>query len=348
MTVLDLHTTPSLDTDGQFHDLRLSNSKLGTWRRCPYKYQYKYVRQLRSKRKARPLELGTWMHELLEHWYGAMIPGQESHYDWRQVHRDRTKKFNNLFDVEKEDLGDLPVDALRIFKGYLRRYGLEDRKRWKVIDVELDEIITLPNGLRFQIIIDLVIEEPDGGLWIVDHKNVGKFMDPDFMLLDAQLARYFWGAEHMGYGPLRGIMFNQINTSKRVTPKTLTDGTLEKRSNTSCDPYTYMDLCKKMGIRMDGQTKAFVQKLLRRRDEWWLRSRLPKDPPLIERLMEELYIGAEEIVYAEQDNKFARTVRKDCTWDCEFKIPCQLELLGGDADNFLKSHFTDKRKEADL
>ena len=334
--------------------LRLSNSKANTFQRCPRKFKYRYVDGLRPKVKALPLERGTWLHALLETHY-ANYPNHTVKVgkrtvptggDWRVAHRALTQAFNGLFDEEKEDLGNLPEECLRIFSSYLMRYGKEDSARWKVIDTELDEIITLPSGLRFQIIIDLIVEEPDGGLWIVDHKTVGRFMPVDFMLLDAQLARYFWGAEYMGYKPLRGILFNEVNTTAPTLPKVLQDGTLEKRANLRCDVYTYLREIKRQGTTIDAH-RNFLRRLKSQQDLWFRRTRLPKDPPLIKTLMEELEMTADAIRHAEGAGHFPRSVSKDCTWGCEFLHMCQVELMGGDASDIIKSRFTTK-EERDL
>lgn len=314
--------------------LRLSNSKANTWRRCPKQFEFKYEMGLRSRRKALPLERGTWLHALLETMYGGG--------DWREVHRANTRIFNNLFDEEKEDLGDLPAECLRIFSSYLARYGKEDKKNWKVIDTELDEIMNLPSGLRFQVIIDLIVEEPDGGLWIVDHKTVGRFMPVDFMLLDAQLARYFYCAEVMGYTPLRGILFNEVNTTPPTLPKIIRDGKeMEKRANLRCDVYTYLRELKRHGMDIEPH-RAFLRKLKAQQDLWFRRTRLPKDPPLVKRLMDELEMTADEIRHAQGTQHFPRSVSKDCTWGCEFLHACQVQLMGGDISDIIKQRFTTK------
>lgn len=335
--------------------LRLSNSKANTYLRCPKKFEFRYEMGLRPRQKALPLERGSWLHTLLEVHYSndptleirigkrKVLVGN----DWRKAHKVLTQAFNNLFDEEKEDLGDLSAECLRIFQSYLMRYRKEDITHWKVIDTELDEIITLPSGLKFQIIIDLIVEEPDGGLWIVDHKTVGRFMPVDFMLLDAQLARYFWGAEHLGYKPLRGIMFNEVNTTAPTLPKLIRDGAeLEKRANLRCDVFTYMREIRRHGLEIDPH-RDFLRRLASQQDLWFRRTRLAKDPPLIKTLMEELEMTADSIREARYKNHFPRAVSKDCTWGCEFLHACQINLMGGDISDIVKSKFT-TAKERDL
>jgi len=334
--------------------LRLSNSKAKTWRRCPNQFRYKYELGLRTKGRSIYLERGSWLHTLMEVYYSA-DPGLqikvgkkwfEVGTDWRLAHKHMHRAFNNLFEEEKEDLGDLPTECMRIFTSYLMRYGKQDAKQWKVIDAELDEIITLPSGLRFQVIIDLIVEEPDGGLWIVDHKTVGRFMAVDFMLLDSQLARYFWCAEDMGYKNLRGILFNEVNTTAPTLPKVLQDGTLEKRANLRCDVYTYMREIKRQGTTVDAH-REFLRRLASQQDMWFRRTRLPKDPVLTARLMTELEWTADEIRTAQANQAFPRSPEKECTFMCEYLHMCQVELNGGDISDIIKSRFTTK-EERDL
>jgi hypothetical protein len=316
----------------------LSNSRVKTWRRCPKQFEYKYVLGLKPRKLSIHLERGTWLHDLLQH-----------HYDgesWYARHKQLTKEFYLLFEEEREDLGDLPTDVERLFRSYLYNYRIEDRS-WRVIDSELDEIVTLPNGLRFRMIVDLVVEEPDGGIWIVDHKSVGRFLPPDFLLLDAQLGRYFWGMEKLGYTPLRGVLFNEIITKAPTLPKFIHKGTqLEKRKNLHCDFYTYYKMLQDNDLAI-GPHVAFLRHLRRQNDQWFRRTPLAKDAPLMRRLMKELVWSAREIKAAEETDAFPRTVSKDCQWDCSFLEPCAIQLMGGDASASFKLRYTNREDRDD-
>lgn len=316
----------------------LSNSRIKTYRRCPKQYEYKYTLGLKPKRRSIHLERGSWLHELLQvHFDGE---------DWLARHRELTKEFDLLFDEEKEDLGDLPAECERLFRSYLFNYREEDQS-YRVIDTELDEIVTLPNGLRFRMIIDKIIEEPDGGLWLVDYKSVTRFLPPDFLLLDAQLGRYFWGAEHLGYKPLRGIIFDEIITKGPTLPKVLANGKeLEKRKNLHCDFYTYYREVRRHGFSL-ARHKNFLLYLRDQNHNWFRRTHLPKDKPLQRILMKELVDTAREIKNAEDHDAFPRTVMKDCQWDCSFLEPCAIQLMGGDASHAFKLKYTTREERDD-
>ena len=250
-----------------------SNAKLKTWRRCPKMFEYRYINGLKKRKRELPLYRGDWLHQLLEvHYLGG---------DWRARHAELSLEFGRLFEEEREEFGDLPGETMRIMTSYLTHYSREDRGI-TVVDAELDDDITLPNGERFRFIIDLVVEEHDGGLWLWDHKTVSRFMDPGFMVIDSQLSRYFWAAERMGYRPLRGIIFNEILTKAPTVPSQLKNGRLTERQNLRCDAYTYLRTIKELG-QNPAEYKATLLRLRAQSNEWFRRTRLPKDketPPI--------------------------------------------------------------------
>ena len=314
--------------------LHLSNSKVSTYQRCEKKYEFRYIKKLRAKKKAFPLELGSWLHELLMTYYDGE--------DIKKVHRENTEAFNELPDEEKEDLGDLPREAARIMRSYLRFWREEDAL-YRTIDSELDETVTLPNGAEFQFIIDHIIEDMDGGLWLRDHKSVSRFLPPDFMLLDAQLTRYFYCAERLGIKPLMGVEFNQILTVPPTVPEVLKSGRLTERQNLRSDYWTYLDAIKK--LRQDPNSYRTTLKRLRgRSDDWFRRSALPKDKPVTTQMMADLDTLAEEIKATEILGEFPRNGRKECTWDCEFLEPCVLQLQGGDISDVVKLRYVKDKK----
>ena len=148
------------------------------------------------------------------------------------------------------------------------------------------------------------------------------------MLLDAQLARYFEGARILGYKNLRGIIFNEVRTKAPTLPKPIHGGTqLAERANLQCDVYTYYreSETSRPGY---GPHKAFLHRLASQQDQRFRRTRLPKDPPLVNRLMEERHWAPTRFVWR-RPQAFPRSPSKECTWKCEFLHCCQVSLMGG-------------------
>src|SRR3546814_13177104 len=81
------------------------------FKRCPLQFKYKYLDELARRVLSKPLTRGKWFHSLLETYYRPdddPANGADGEYreTWEDVHRHMSHKFSNLFDEEKEELGD--------------------------------------------------------------------------------------------------------------------------------------------------------------------------------------------------------------------------------------------------
>lgn len=271
------------------------------------------------------------MHELLQ----VHNDGE----NWKRKHKELTTKFNNLWDEEREELGDLPKECATIMKSYLRKYA-DDDQRYRVIDSEMDEVIELPNGLRINIIIDLIVEDLiEGGLWIRDYKFRKNLSEADDMMLDPQLTTYFWGAEKMGYKPLRGAEYDEVRTKPPTVPAFLKSGNLSRAKNIDTDVYTYMREIIAHGLDPRDYTETLQLIAVREKDRFFRRTQLPKDPPVVKTMTKELVQTAIEIEQAETTGRYPRTFDASCKWGCAYKNICIAQLHGADIDSMIKMGF---------
>lgn len=319
--------------------MRVSNSKLKKYLRCANAYRYKYVEGWTPKVRGVALERGSWVHDLLQHYYDGE--------DWKARHKELTQRFYSLFEEQREDLGDLPNECLALMKRYLRHYP-SDLDRYIVIDSELDEIVELPDGTDLQIIIDLVVEDRvTRNLWLWDHKTRKKMQDSDQSMLDPQLTLYHYGAVKMGYTPLAGICINEICTVPPTVPERLKSGQLTTRANLRTDVYTYMKELKKYGLSPENYTETLQRLAVVHSETFFRRSWMPKDPPMIKAMVKEAMQTTANIKTAEKKNRFPRTyIANDCKWSCEYRDICITELHGGDIKDLVKAGFEtrDQRK----
>lgn len=321
-------------------DLVMSNSKQKTAARCMKQFEFKYMMKLKPKRRKVHLEFGSWIHELLMVHYDGE--------DWREMHAENTKVFMNYFEEEREYLGfDLPDDIARLMRSYLRHYRDED-KHYHTIDSEVDEIITLPNGLKFRFIIDHIYEDSTGGLWLRDHKTVGKgFLDTDFFLLDGQLAKYFWCAVRMGYTPLRGIEFNQLRKkAPTIPPLTKKTGKISTAKKYDTDYWTFLKAIKDYDL----DPKDYMPRLRALRadeDRFFRRDRLPVSKALMRNSMKELDLVTRMLLRQVKRGEFPRTPLNSCRFDCDFLDLCQAQFQGGDIGSLIKQNYVRNRREED-
>jgi RecB family exonuclease len=320
-------------------DVRVSNSRIKVYRRCPKQYEFKYEMGLRRKKRSVQLERGSWIHELLM----VHCDGE----DWRERHSDLTKKFYNLFEEEREDLGDLPRECARIMRSYVRYYSA-DPKRYVTIDSEMDEIVTLPNGLQLHMIIDRIAwDRRLKGNWVWDYKTRKNFEDQDNLLLDPQGGLYIDGLRALrGYEPILGFVIDEIRTKPPAVPKLTKTGRLEKRKNIDTDTYTYMAAIRKHGLNPNDYRDMLNSIAARQKDKFFRRVAMPKDPPLTKALRREALQTARTIEEAIEKGRFPRTFDRSCAWGCDYRDICIADLMGGDISSMVKMNFTsDKEQE---
>lgn len=313
--------------------MRLSNSKVKTWRRCPKRYEFKYIYGLEPKKKGIALERGSWIHSLLEvHYDGG---------DWRDRHKELKMEFYSLFDEEREHLGDLPTECSRIMRAYLRHWKKADRN-FVVVDTEMNETVTLPNGVELNVIVDLIVQELDTGLlWAWDHKTRKKFGDEDDMVLDPQLTLYFKALEIMGYKPLGGVVYNELRTKPPTVPQPIKSGArLQKKKDIDTDVHTYMKAIEKHGFNPADYKDILLRLSRTKKDAFFKRTILPKDPPQVKTMIGELVMTRNEIRRAEKHNEFPRTFEpRQCKWDCPYLDVCVVQMHGGDIESLIQSDF---------
>lgn len=314
-----------------------THSMLKTFRRCPKQTEYKYHMRLKPKVLGKPLRRGTWMHTLLEtHYKGE---------DWREKHNQLTYAFADLFDEEKEAMGDLPTECARLMESYLWHYK-EDP--WIIHDVEFTLETTFPNGAIYRCKIDLLIENKYG-LWLVDHKTHKKLPDFTFRLMDAQSALYIWCALRNKI-PVQGFIWNYLRTKPPTVPTLIKSGARVSRwDKMDTDFPTAYKAIKEFGIDL----APYKQKLrmlkshryqpdTMQQSTFFRRDILEKSPDMLKRVATENYHTSLRMHEYDFDNTDAveRVVDRSCTYNCSYTDVCSLDLLGGNTTNLIKQRYT--------
>lgn len=319
-------------------ELITTHSMIKTFRRCPKQAQYKYMDRLKPKSVSLPLKQGDWMHKLLE----AHYKGE----DWQEVHRRLTLKFNELFDEEKEEYGNLPDECYRMMRSYLWHYQNDP---WIVHEVELVLECEFPDGSIYRGRIDLLIEN-QFGLWIVDHKNNKTLPKNNLRILDAQSALYIVAAVKMGI-PVQGFIWNYLRRKAPTKPELIKDGSRVARWNTIDTDYpTAARFFKK---HPEIPLGPYKQKLRRLRDQQYVpgqtqsstffrRDVLEKDSAMLKRVWTEAYHTHKRLhSYFPQANPDAveRVPERSCDFMCSYSDICQAELMTGDASRLRRQNF---------
>jgi len=230
----------------------ISTSDRNAFRSCRRKWNWSsHLRQgLSRQEQAHPLWFGSGMHHVLEDVHG--------HREYRKIedavedYCEATKKHHgaaNLpetFDQDKELM-------LRMTQHYL--YGfLQARKRdpFKTyvikgepqVEVPFEFEIPLPKSVLersgyaraiYRGMLDRVIIDDDGYLWLVDYKNVAQFTPYEHLELDSQIGVYLWAASYIYRRPVLGFIYTQLRKAAVESPRVLQSGLIstDKKQNTT-------------------------------------------------------------------------------------------------------------------
>jgi len=313
-----------------------THSMMKSFRRCPKQFEYKYIQRLKPKVVNRPLRFGTWIHKLLETDYKGG--------DVEAVHRDFTRQFSELFEEEREELGDLPRDVWRTYICYRWHYKNDP---WIVHEVEFTLEVELPDGNVYRCRIDMLIEN-QYGLWVVDHKSHKTLPRLDFRILDAQSALYIWAALKNKI-PVQGHIWNYMLSKPPNVPELLQSGTRFKKPGLmNTDFPTLVKAIKKNGF--DPKDYAYMLKVLKARQylpgemqtsPHFRRDIIEKTPPLLKRMANEGFATHVRMNSYRWDkvNSVERVPDRSCLFSCSFTDLCTMELFGSDTTLLRKQRY---------
>lgn len=308
--------------------MRISNSKIKTYNRCHRQYHYKFVQNLAPNFTALPLRRGLWLHSLLEAYY---ITG-----DWKPKWKELATEYDKFFDEEKEEYGDLPGECKRIMQSYVYHWKQED-SGLIVVAAEEEVEVALPHGHTLVFRFDLIVED-EFGRWLVEHKSHRTIPTDDYRFLDVQAKRYVWGLNKIGtYGEITGILWNYLRTVPPTIPKLKQNGEMSaRRINT--DYLTMRRFLKQNQFDVDDYRDVLSR--LKGRNDFFRRERVPAPKKVVDRLVKEAVLTADEI---ERGVQGIRSIDTSCNW-CGFKAACIAALYGGDEAMILKNKYHVREK----
>lgn len=327
-----------------------THSMLSTYRRCHKQAQYKYHERLKLKRisaKHLPLKRGVWFHDLLEHYYRGD--------DWRARHAELCVAYDQLFDEEKEALGDLPAEIMRMMRSYLWHYGANKEDRfhgWKIIDTELTFECPWPDSPDgsdlYRCRVD-VLGSDEFGMLIIDHKTHKTLPDHTQRVVDAASPLYIWAARENGYD-VRGFLWNYIRTKAPSIPALVDVNRNPRLSRTAVDtdyptlitairdygldPKDYKDQLRHLHSQRWAEGKTQTSSFFRR-------DILEKDDAMIARVVGTAMRTRDRMhtEYADDVETVERSPDMFCARRCDFHAVCTTELFQGDARIIRRQQF---------
>jgi hypothetical protein len=312
-----------------------THSMIKTFRRCPKQAEYKYFQRLKPRVLGKPLRQGTWMHRLQEVYYKGG--------DWREEHEHLSYKFSELFDEERDEIGDLPTECARMMESYLWHYKADN---WKIHDAEFVLETEFPDGTIYRAKIDLLVED-QYGLWLVDHKWHKSLPNLTYRILDAQSGLYVWAARRNNL-KVQGHIWNYGTRKSPGVPDLLKSGARLSNRKLDTDYPTLLRTIKAYGLKptdyadrlryLRSQQYEFGQP---QNSPFFRRAILEMNPEMLKQTAREASHTAKRMnEYDFSRSDFVERVPdRSCMFMCSYRDICSLELFGGDTGNLRRERY---------
>lgn len=345
-----------------------NQSKIKSFRRCQKQYAFRYDyapagQELVRRVSSRPLRLGSWMHALQEQhhllWAGEKDKDTGGPPSWQMTHKQLTEGYNQLFLEEREELGDLPTDALRLWRSYLKFWGKTEEK-YRVAKLPdgrpaVEFVVEADLGRfgvheAFKGRIDLMVEDMEyGGYWIWDSKWVKSIPSDDERMMSPQSLLYPWAVSRQFGIEVNGFVYNYGRTKPPTIPRVLKRpaGQLSMAQNMDTDFNTYVQAIKdhhKDRWRVYAKT-VYRDKLLalKGRDQlWFRRERIPIDKGRVQQSLREFIISIKQVERRAKPGAAPRTYIYSCHFPqagCDYHDLCVAEFNGLNIDPLIKANY---------
>lgn len=309
-------------------ELKISNSKVSTWRKCHMAYHYKYHEHLRPKKKGIALRRGSIIHECIE--------AYDSGRSWRKPFNSFAKQFyEETFKEEIAEIGDIPRMVEELMENYQALYD-EDGLTYLGNEVHFE--LPLMPGVVIEGYLDALVEDEAGCVWPKETKTYKRNPDYDFLLLNTQSALYTWAVMEMGYKP-KGTLWDIVRAKEPSRPVFTQKGEISKKGIDST-PYTVRKALREMG-KDPKDYQDLIDKVSF--DDFFRRYPVRVNHTVVKGIMEDFKSTAREI--QKHGHKLCdRNLGKGCSW-CDYKPLCQAELMGLDTEYIRKKQFEIVEKE---
>jgi PD-(D/E)XK nuclease superfamily len=243
----------------------ISTSDRNAFRSCRRKWNWSsHLRQGLSKHEqAHPLWFGSGMHHVLEDVHGlreykSVEAAVEDYCQATKKHHG-AENLPATFDQDQE----LMLRMMHHYQyGFLKAGKRDPLKTYVIkgvpqVEVPFEFEIPLPqhvldaSGYKKAIyrgMLDRVVIDDDGYLWLVDYKNVAAFTQLEHLELDSQIGVYLWAASYIYERPVLGFIYTQLKKQGVEPPRILKNGEIStaKDQNTTHAMYRAA-LIKKYG-----------------------------------------------------------------------------------------------------
>lgn len=197
----------------------VSHSEVDSYLRCRRAWYYGYALNLQRVQTSNSLRRGTLGHLALEHFFRTLEHGGS--FDDAKVAAQTAINDEVTSDPTIFQLG---LEVMECLGYFYEAYPFEG---WTVLAVEKEFLLPIYEGLDFPLVVDLIIQDKWGLVWVIDHKFMWDFLTDDDAELQSQIPKYIgalrasgFKVDRAGYNILRyrSMKDNSVENRYRFVP----------------------------------------------------------------------------------------------------------------------------------
>ena len=314
--------------------VKVSQSKVKTYRKCHYAYFLKYVERLRRKKVKRPFQFGRIVHKMTE----AEANADDPFEILDQISLDNKK----MFAAEKEMYGEIIKDIRVIMTQYFSYYRDEPliyyrrggRSAEHPVEIEVDDGIVLVG------IIDAIAKTPNKLRWVIERKTFGKEVSEDERWRNLQSVVYIKALRLLGWPQVEGVCWDYIKSKPPTRPQLLKSGKLSKKRLVSL-PSVVRATIKEHGLKVSDY-KSLIQSTEQNIRNYFYRVFTPITESVLESVWDDFLSTAREIRDT-HGNKKDKNIERHCSW-CDYEPICRSEMQDLDRDMIIRREYEKEEK----
>lgn len=307
--------------------MRIHVTERQVFKQCRRRHYYEYRLHLHPKvEKKGPLWVGRAGHAGLAAYY----QGQDALLgldEWLQAKLTGEESGEELREID---------EAVALVRSILERYPefAQENDDFQVVGVEMPLEYPIPRT-RVTLVgtLDLLVRK-QGRLWVVDHKFLQSFADPEVLELDDQMSAYLYLVWKTFDEVPGGAIYNQLRKKVPAIPFRLKAGGLSKNRSIDTTKEIYLGEILRLGL--DPADYADILAALEA-NEFFRREPIARNWRELDNFGRYLEMEAREM--------FSKTTpiypapSRDCLWSCPYRFLCKIENEGGDFDGAREALF---------
>lgn len=201
-------------------DIIVSYSEMSSYRQCPLKHQLGYKeRWTKPNEEMSALAKGTLWHLVLESHYLTLMALQDTNDSDESKLKAAREEVNTFLFGKDGQQTEAQQLITWMYDGYVEQWGTDPQWRILAVEYKLAEQLPQPDGQLSPYILkaklDLIVQDVNGGVWIVDHKSGANLPNRVDLEIDDQFGLYTWLLQNNGL-KVMGSIHDAARTTRNL------------------------------------------------------------------------------------------------------------------------------------